>query len=220
MNGSRKSLWERFRTEVAELDGNKCVRCGRSENDGAILHVHHKEYLAGREYWDYPPSLCETLCAGCHAKEHGIFSPDFGWVFVSEDDLGTIGGECDYCGHRLRYSYHIKHPNWPAMDVGCNCCDLLTQTKEASEREKRRRNLPERRKRFIESGDWHWNDNSEGVDEWSKFALGYRVRIISNGPGFRIHVGTKHGTVTHATLADAKGAAFDAIEWLSIRRKR
>ncbi len=83
---SRKLKWEQFRREVIELDGGNCVRCGKAREDGAILHVHHKQYIDGREYWDYPIEMMETLCAGCHAKEHGIISPDCGWLLVGDDE--------------------------------------------------------------------------------------------------------------------------------------
>lgn len=151
---NRKRKWENFRREVIELDGSQCVRCGKSPDTGAVLHVHHKSYMTGRDYWDYPLEMMETLCAGCHAKEHDIITPDCGWSLVSDDNLGSRVGTCDYCGNSLRYTFHIHHPNWPAMNVGSDCCDQLTGTGEASKSERQRHNRESRRQRFIDSGGW------------------------------------------------------------------
>lgn len=214
---SRKAEWQKFRSQIIELDGGGCVRCGKSPDEGAILHVHHKEYIAGRDYWDYPIETMETLCAGCHAKEHGIISPDCGWVLVNDEDHGFIGEEsCNYCGAPLRYSYRIEHSNWPTMDVGRDCCNLLTRTSEASERERRRKTRDKRRKAFVESGDWVWNDD-DGDGVLVKTALGHRIRLVWEPPGFRIHIGRFRGRNHHSSIAEAKGAAYDAIEWIEGR---
>jgi hypothetical protein len=145
-----KGKWEKFRNEVIELDDCRCVRCGKSRDEGAVLQVHHKYYEPGRDYWDYPLSACETLCSGCHAKEHGIISPDTGWGFLSDHDLGSCCGICDYCGSSLRRSFAIRHPNWGSMDVGADCCDLLTGTDQASRKMDEHRKRAGRRLRFIE----------------------------------------------------------------------
>jgi 5-methylcytosine-specific restriction endonuclease McrA len=60
--------WQRKRLEIFQRDGWKCVRCDCGTK---TLHVHHKEYQAGAEPWEYEDSVLETLCEDCHGKEHG-----------------------------------------------------------------------------------------------------------------------------------------------------
>jgi hypothetical protein len=219
MNLNRKQLWQKFRAQVVELDGYKCIRCGRSQDDGAVLHVHHKSYIVGQHYWDYPAEMMETLCAGCHAKEHGIISPDCGWVLSSDSDLGARIGACDYCGNSLRYTFHITHPNWPSMDVGSDCCNQLTRTDIATALERRRQTRDARRQRFVESGGWHYDDEEGGGNgTFSKFDLRYRILLQREPGGYRIRVGPHRGQHIHQSIADAKAAAFDAVEWLEKRR--
>lgn len=64
--------WQRFKLEMHNLHGWLCCRCGEAD---VCLHLHHKQYLPGREPWEYPPELMETLCENCHAKEHGKDKP-------------------------------------------------------------------------------------------------------------------------------------------------
>lgn len=60
--------WQRKRLTIFNRDGWICARCHEADS---FLHVHHKEYIAGRDPWDYPDELLETLCEKCHAAEHG-----------------------------------------------------------------------------------------------------------------------------------------------------
>lgn len=215
---SRKVEWSRFRSQIIEIDKGRCVRCNRSQDEGAILHVHHKEYITGREYWDYPLEMMETLCAGCHAKEHGIISPDCGWNVVDDEDHGFLGGgSCDYCGTLLRYSYRVEHSNWPPMDVGEDCSNLLTRTSEASELGRQRKTRDKRREAFIESGGWNWNEDDDNP-VLARHISRYLVRIAWEPLGYRIYVGRKRGEKLHSTVAEAKEAAFDAIEWLERKK--
>lgn len=43
-----------------------CVLCGATEME---LQVHHIKYLPGKEPYDYPDHLLQTLCADCHHSE-------------------------------------------------------------------------------------------------------------------------------------------------------
>src|SRR5258708_7166064 len=123
MDPYRSGEWLRYRKEVIRLDGGACRRCGRSEGDGAVLQVHHKEYIRGHKPWEYPYELCEAICKGCHASEHKLIAPKFGWEYVTDDDAGDLERTCDHCGTSIRYSFIIQHPNWPTMEVGTVCCD-------------------------------------------------------------------------------------------------
>lgn len=59
--------WQRKRLEVLEAYGFKCGACGA---DDKTLHVHHKQYIKGRQAWDYPLENFESLCEECHKEAH------------------------------------------------------------------------------------------------------------------------------------------------------
>lgn len=63
--------WQKKRLEVLDRAGWACQMCGDSKS---MLHVHHKQYLKGREPWDYDTDQLASLCATCHKDGHG--SPD------------------------------------------------------------------------------------------------------------------------------------------------
>lgn len=63
----RHPNWQRKRLEVLSEYGFKCCACGTAEK---MLHVHHKQYIKGREVWDYPAEMLEVLCEDCHKDTH------------------------------------------------------------------------------------------------------------------------------------------------------
>lgn len=63
--------WQKKRLEVLDRAGWVCEMCGDGES---MLHVHHKQYLRGREPWEYDADQLASLCATCHKEGHG--SPD------------------------------------------------------------------------------------------------------------------------------------------------
>lgn len=58
--------WQRKRLEILSRDNFSCQICGDKE---ATLHVHHIEYI-GKNPWDTPDYLLETLCDECHSMKH------------------------------------------------------------------------------------------------------------------------------------------------------
>jgi 5-methylcytosine-specific restriction endonuclease McrA len=56
--------WQRVRSQVLMLSGNKCQVCKAT---GVELHVHHKTYERRGE--ELPEDLI-VLCKDCHAKHH------------------------------------------------------------------------------------------------------------------------------------------------------
>ena len=60
--------WQRRRLESMENCGFQCEICGDSE---LTLHVHHKQYIKGREPWEYETSQLSVLCKNCHEITHG-----------------------------------------------------------------------------------------------------------------------------------------------------
>jgi hypothetical protein len=216
----RSASWHEFRQEVLRLDGYACTQCGRQRKDGVRLHVHHKRYLAGHKPWEYPHDQCATLCSGCHAGEHGIIPPKFGWAFVGYDDLGDLSGECEYCGTAIRHSFLVEHERWGAMEVGEVCCDNLTSTQVATGHlESLRRHL-DRRKRFVSST--RWMQESPGV--LSIKQKGIYIELVKHGGAYRLRVYGQLGKKVFPSVVDGKAGAFDPIEsgaisrWLNKKR--
>lgn len=59
--------WKRKRQERLQIDGNRCIMCGRSWN----LEVHHIHYRSlGHE--NVLSDLC-TLCKSCHQLIHNYY---------------------------------------------------------------------------------------------------------------------------------------------------
>ena len=209
--------WALFREQVIELDGGECVSCGRSRLDGVVLQVHHKRYVWGRKPWEYDPVDCETLCRGCHAREHGEIRPNTGWEYVGEDDLGDLLGNCELCDTSIRYVHYVQHEHWEQMGVGTNCCDNLTGTQEATEYRKRLGRL----RRFISSSRW----SSDGDRHMIK-QDGLSVAVVSVPDGYKLVIADLQGAKNYESLLHAKEFAFDfidsgqAVKYLEQRRLR
>lgn len=204
----RSHKWADFRENVMILDGYMCRRCRRARGDGAVLQVHHTEYLPGHKPWDYPEHMCETICKGCHAAEHGIIPPQFGWANVGWEDLGGLDGTCELCGTELRYQFLVCHPKWPPMEVGTDCCDKLTATREASETQKARISYLNRRKTFVSSVRWR----EQKGDGWLIVEPGFVLRVEPVQGGYRLKVDKQPGKKLFRTVLLARMEAFDLIE--------
>ena len=126
-NAYRNSKWHEFCKVVNRRDDNKCVKCGRGQQE-VTLQTHHTLYRVGKKPWEYPTSDCITLCKGCHAQEHGIIQPKKGWILDSIEDLGGLNGNCERagCGKQIRYNHITYHPSWGYLIVGSTCIDHLT----------------------------------------------------------------------------------------------
>ena len=57
--------WQRKRLEVMQAAGWKCTVC---QDDKEELNVHHPDYSAHHEPWEY--SNLECLCWTCHTIQH------------------------------------------------------------------------------------------------------------------------------------------------------
>lgn len=208
MQGYRTAAWAEYRQKVIRLDGGVCSACGRGPKDGAALHVHHKQYLPGHKPWEYPFDLCEALCSGCHAAEHGIVAPRTGWDFAGVDDLGDLVGSCELCNTPIRYVFMVTHPDWRPMEVGTDCCDHLTSTGTASEYIETKKKLAEKRKRFVSSR--RWVPAPRGACRIVQKRL--EVLIVPDSEGFRLKIEGVKGKKLFRELFDAKLFAFDFIE--------
>lgn len=195
--------WAAFRARVIELDGGVCIECGRGRPDGIVLQVHHKQYIGGRKPWQYDYSDCETLCRGCHAREHGEIRPDSGWEYIGEDDLGDLDGSCELCGTAIRYVHYVLHEHWEQMGVGTNCCDALTGTREATEARRRLGRL----RRFISSSKWE----VEGGHYTIKYRS-FELTIVLEPASCKLIVDKVQGKKQYKDVQHAKEFAFDFID--------
>lgn len=208
MRAYDKKAWEAFRAQIIELDGGKCVRCTRRPSDGVVLQVHHKQYLPGRPLWDYPTGQCETLCSGCHAREHGIIRPSVGWECVGFHDLEDLIGHCELCGTSIRYIFMLQTPGWPSLEVGEICCDNLTSTKLASGHMESLRRFESRRRRFIRSRRWTLSP----VGSPTLRQKGIKLTIVALDGAYRLTANGVTGRKVFASIVDTKREAFDQLE--------
>ncbi|MBL8571514.1 MAG: HNH endonuclease [Phreatobacter sp.] len=203
VNQYRTKEWLTFRQQIFESDGWKCVDCGKESSTGKGLQVHHEIYVNGQKPWEAPAQHCRTLCKKCHAMQHGKIRPDYGWDFYCDEDLGDLSGECDRCGNDIRYVFHIGHPNWGMMEVGTDCCDELTGTREASSTRK----AAQRLERFLHSKRWKIIDGLETIKQ-----MGFEIRIIHDSEGYGISANGTEGAKRFLEVNEAKIHAFHTVD--------
>jgi hypothetical protein len=63
----RDPRWQKKRLEVLQSAKWQCEICS---DDESTLHIHHKEYFAGRDVWDYERNQLACLCSNCHEMHH------------------------------------------------------------------------------------------------------------------------------------------------------
>lgn len=65
----RSPKWQKKRLEIFQRDSWACLECSDMENS---LHVHHLQYIHGKDPWDYSDDNFQTLCEDCHKTRHNI----------------------------------------------------------------------------------------------------------------------------------------------------
>lgn len=85
---SRDPRWQKKRLEVMQDAEFRCKVC---YDDSSTLNVHHKEYIKGREPWEYDAKQLTVLCEGCHSAQH-----------ETEDLLKVICSYADIDGPKSR----------------------------------------------------------------------------------------------------------------------
>lgn len=60
--------WQKMRLEVLQKADFKCTDC---DDETSTLHVHHTEYVWGKNPWEYDPDTLVCLCEACHAEQIG-----------------------------------------------------------------------------------------------------------------------------------------------------
>ncbi len=73
-DGQRKAMTNSLRYDILRRDNFRCVLCGRSSADGAILHVDHIVPVAkgGKTV----PENLRTLCQECNSGKRDKYDPD------------------------------------------------------------------------------------------------------------------------------------------------
>lgn len=59
--------WQKKRLKAFESADWECSCC---KDKSSPLHVHHKQYIKGREPWQYDIDQLEVLCEKCHQDFH------------------------------------------------------------------------------------------------------------------------------------------------------
>ncbi|WPZ04554.1 hypothetical protein T8S45_03165 [Blastomonas marina] len=148
--------------------------------------------------------------------------PRHGWNWVGVDDLGDLAGNCELCGTEIRYVYAIENAAWGAMAVGTDCCDKLTQTREASEHHEKYIRMIDARKRFVASK--RWKVSADGTHYITQ--KGVHVEVREHDDGFGIAMNYIPGKQRFESLLDARIKVFDSIrsgevhEFLKRRRHK
>jgi hypothetical protein len=200
-----KNEWKEYSKGIIESDGSRCAICGRS-NDEVILQVHHKKYIKNKLPWEYASKDCITICKGCHAAEHGIIKPKFGWEYIGDEDLEDLIGTCDHCGTSLRYVFYIFHRDWGTIKVGTLCCDNLTDTQIASNKRETLHRYKDRQARFLKSKRWKTESKTSKIRQNL-----FDVEITEENNSFSLTIHNIKGK-NYNSLDEAKEAAFDVIE--------
>jgi len=202
----RTNKWREFRDEIIEADGGKCRQCFRSAEE-ATLQVHHIRYIPGRLPWQYGMKDCITLCKGCHAAEHGLIKPKYGWEYLGDDDLGELSGTCENCGASIRYYFLIYHEKWGTIEVGTLCCDNLTDSELASNNKESRNKYYSRLSRFKKSTRWKENQNLTTIKQAS-----FNIVLHELEEGYKTEVNSKRSATVHENIEVAKIKIFELIE--------
>jgi hypothetical protein len=66
----RDPRWQKKRLEVLNLAEFTCSSC---HDNTKTLNVHHKEYIKGREPWEYDAEQLVCICQDCHKSHHEAF---------------------------------------------------------------------------------------------------------------------------------------------------
>jgi len=153
-------------------------------------------------------------------KQHGI--PHKGWTLVDVIDVredGQSEWETDYetcmmCGNeKIRYVHILEHPEVDEeFRVGCTCAEKMTN--DYINPERRERELRNRASRRVNWTKKDWKISKSGnffltVD--GQHLLIYKDKKTNK---YKVKIGETFGKKTFDTLAEAKIAAFNGMEYL------
>ena len=90
----RDPRWQKVRLTVFERDEWRCQRPDCHSPEHTPLAVHHKNYISGRDPWDYPLTDLITFCEPCHDREHALSTAEpmvEGRVYAWDDLKRVLG---------------------------------------------------------------------------------------------------------------------------------
>jgi len=64
--------WQKLRLEAMQKSRFMCSNCFASDQ---TLNVHHKDYIKGKEPWEYTLHQLSVLCKSCHENYHNKIDP-------------------------------------------------------------------------------------------------------------------------------------------------
>ena len=114
--------WQKKRLEVLSNAEFSCQYCGDGKS---TLHVHHKQYIKGRQVWEYENSQLISLCKNCHLDQHEneekfndlIARIPLDGPSNKDEVYFLIAG---FIGHEV----NINHPNEQTIyDLGSVCAE-------------------------------------------------------------------------------------------------
>jgi Zn finger protein HypA/HybF involved in hydrogenase expression len=81
----KSPLWQKKRLENLKLADWECTNCGSKDDQ---LQVHHKQYIKGKNPWEYEDEQLQVLCNKCHGEMHQIL--DAIKTIISYSDIYEI----------------------------------------------------------------------------------------------------------------------------------
>lgn len=108
--------WQKIRLEILQRDNFACQICGEDESE---LHVHHRNYIYGKNVWEYEYTDLITLCNECHQQEKLVMK-DVLNQFVLGIKRTMFSSEIISLDASLAYMSHkSKYPNDVAINALC-----------------------------------------------------------------------------------------------------
>jgi hypothetical protein len=103
----KSPLWQKKRLENLELADWECTNCGNKDNQ---LQVHHKQYIKGRNPWEYENEQLEVLCNKCHGDMHEML--DAIKTIISYSDIYEIFNLLKgYVSDNINAKYDLQNNN-------------------------------------------------------------------------------------------------------------
>ena len=201
----KRREWLKFRASCLKNVGNTCERCSAK---GVILQIHHPNYVAGREPWEYPVEFCEVVCRRCHAEIHGKIKPRGGWVLLYSDLDANQPSDpisCENCELEITWHFTIYHPKWGEIIVGSECAENLCLGPEIAKLKSYHRRL----QTFLISP--RWKPTPKG---WRITYEGYSILVFESRDHYSLKIGEQWGKLKYKTIDDAKTQAFLKIDSL------
>lgn len=113
----KSPLWQKKRLENLELADWECTNCGNKDNQ---LQVHHKQYIKGKNPWEYDNEQLQVLCNKCHGEMHEIL--DAIKTIISYSDIYEIYNLLSGFGSdniNSKYDLSLSHAdNFDIFNVG------------------------------------------------------------------------------------------------------